>query len=154
MDEDEYKDVYHSVNRCRCVFEKASLTRRYQCRNHIKIQIGEREAAGCSDETARQQCAELLRTLRRQSAFSLKMPSLTGHTALPHAKELKVQCGGLNGLYSAINGSLPNGNIEDIRALVQTALKNHGGIDHLPWQTIIQGVTGFSGRRRRRHNDP
>ena len=39
MDEEEYRDLYHSVNRLRCVFEKAILTRMFACENLVKTNI-------------------------------------------------------------------------------------------------------------------
>lgn len=150
MDEEEYKDVYHSVNSRRCVFEKASLTRRYQCENHVKINIGEREAAGCSNGSAQEQCKEFLRELRRNSAFVLKMTSISGNSALPHAKELKVQCGGLNGLYKAVYNEEVSANITNIHGLLDMAMNEYQTIDKLPWQVIIPSVTEFTGRKRRK----
>jgi hypothetical protein len=150
MDEEEYKDVYHSVNSRRCVFEKASLTRRYQCENHVKINIGEREAAGCSNSDAQKQCHEFLCELRKKSAFVLKMTSISGNTALPHAKELKVQCGGLNGLYKAVNNEEVHASITNIHGLLNMAVNEHQEITNFPWQIIIQSVTEFTGRKRRK----
>lgn len=147
MDEIEYKEVYNSVNAQRCVFEKASLTRMYQCENHVKINIGEREAAGCADENARQQCQALLQNLRRNAAFSLKLTSISGKSALPHAKELKVQCGGLNGLQLLTDNTAGMG-ISNIHGTVIQAINEFGSIDSLPYERIVQSISQFQGRRR------
>lgn len=149
MDESEYKEVYQSVNKLRCIFEKAILTRRYNCEKVIRINIAEREAAGCDDQTAQQQCHKLLRLLRKNATFSLKMTHIKG--PLPHAKEIKIQCGGLNGLQHTLANSLSASiNTANIHGLIQVAIKNFLTLDELPFQEIVKSITAYEGRKRRK----
>ncbi len=60
MDEQEFKEIYDAVNDRRCVFEKAALTRMFACEKLIRMNIAEREAAGCSNGAAQNQCSECL----------------------------------------------------------------------------------------------
>ena len=149
MDESEYKEVYQSVNKLRCVFEKAILTQRYNCEKVIRINIAEREAAGCDDQTAQQQCQRLLEMLRKNAAFSLKMTHIQG--VLPHAKEMKIQCGGLNGLQqSLVDTGLPSVSTENIVGLIQAATKFFHILDELPFQEIVKSITAYEGRKRKK----
>lgn len=150
MDENEYKAVYGEVNELRCVFEKAILTRRFGCEHLVKINIAEREAAGCRHYPAQQQCHQFLERLRQKAAFALHLTQVQG--PLPHAKELRVQCGGLLGLQGAEgepDEREANG-VANITRLIQTAMNNHRTLDRLPFQEIVRGVTAFEVRRRRR----
>ena len=149
MDENEYKEVYHSVNKQRCAFEKATLTRRFACENVIKINIAEREATGCTDPGAQQQCTQLLELLRQNSAFVLKIPHISG--PLPHAKEMKVQCGGLIGLQTVLH-ECPSDMflVNNIYELVKDAEEQFNGMSNLPFQDIVKSIATFEGRRKRK----
>ncbi len=147
MDEVEYRRVYHSVNARRCVFEKAVLTRRFHCRHLRRMNIGEREAAGCGDGPACVRCRELLVALRRKAAFALHQPT-TG-APLPHAREIRVQCGGLTGIGHSLGSDGPDPT-RDIAAALDGAERRWGRLEDLPWDEIVRDITAYRGRRRRR----
>ena len=155
MDESEYKEVYHSVNALRCIFEKAVLTGRYNCEKASRTNIAEREAIGCTDPEAQKQCLKLLDLFRENAAFSLKMTRISGK--LPHAREIRIQCGGLNGLLETlpdnftkrVNSKLDTVSIENIYGLVNTTTNEYRELDRLPFQEIIKSITAYSGRRKK-----
>jgi len=148
MDENEFRNVYETVNDLRCVFEKAVLTRMFACRNLVRMNIAEREAAGCADPAAQRQCDELLDRTRRNASFALRVTHVSG--PLPHAKELKVQCGGLLGLQTCLEERPPDpSGVDDIHGLVERARRRFGGLERLPYQELIRSVSDFQGRRRR-----
>lgn len=151
MDETEYKAVYGEVNDLRCAFEKAILTRRFGCEHLVKINIAEREAAGCRHFPAQQQCLQLLERMREKAAFALHLTQVQG--PLPHAKEMRVQCGGLLGLQRAQSGeTAPDtaAGVDNIAGLIRSAIHTHQTLDAFPFQDIVRGITIFEGRRRRR----
>lgn len=148
MDEQEFKQIYQEVNDRRCVFEKAALTRMFACEKLIRMNIAEREAAGCSNPAAQAQCDCLLEQLRRSAAFALKLTHVSG--PLPHAKELKVQCGGLLGLQRNVEGDTEARGVANVFGLVEAAKEAFGDLDDFPYQDIVQSVTHFQGRRPRR----
>ena len=148
MDEQEFKELYQTVNDRRCVFEKAVLTRRFACEKLIRMNIAEREAAGCSNPAGREQCGRLLERLRQSAAFSLKLTHVTG--PLPHAKEMKVQCGGLLGLQRNLDPEAEAGGVANIFALIESAKVTYGKLSAFPFQEIVKSVTAFEGRRPRR----
>lgn len=149
MDESEYRELYHSVNSLRCVFEKAILTRRFNCEHLVKINIAEREAAGCNHAESQAQCQNLLGLLRKNAAFSLK----TTHAStgpLPHAKEIKVQCGGLLGLQACLHEDLANVTaVNNVYGLIREGMQIHNDLEHFPFAEIVKGVTRFEGRKRK-----
>jgi hypothetical protein len=152
MDETEFREVYNSVNDQRCVFEKAVLTRMFACEKLIKVNIAEREAAGCTDRATQQQCGNLLELLRGNAAFALKLTHVSG--PLPHAKELKVQCGGLTGLREIVApAEAGQAGVQNIHGLIQAAKAQFGNLADLPYREIIKSVSMFEGRRKRRHRD-
>lgn len=151
MDENEYRQVYDSVNDVRCVFEKAMLTRRFGCENLIKYNIAEREAAGCASATCQKECDQFLTLLRRNASFVLKLTSTGG--PLPHAKELKAQCGGITGLQMLLYpDSNENEKIGNIYGLIREAKKNFNDLDQVPFQDINKWIAAFVGRKKRQRS--
>ncbi len=141
--EDAYRDARKSVNPTPCAFEKGVLARCITCSKAEKHLLAERETINCGDPTAQARCLELKTLLRGHSAFALKIPHVGAQ--LPHAKELKIQCGGLKGLQLAMNGS---DKVEDAFALIESAISSHGSLDSFPYSNIVQGVVHFEARRR------
>lgn len=148
MDEQEYRSTYHSINDQRCVFEKAILSRRCGCSHCNRFHLADREGAACESTPARGRCRDLLIQLREKAIFALRMTHLEGE--LPHAKEIKVQTGGLLGLRQSLTGREDDGQVEDINGLVSDALLHFGDLDALPYPEIMQSIVRFEGRQRRR----
>jgi hypothetical protein len=148
MDENAYRETYNALNRNECPFEKALIICRNGCRNARRIGIGERVAIGCMEPAAQAECKELLALLHENATFALHVTEVT---VLPHAKELKVQCGGLRGLFHAIepdaDENLP---IEDIADLVAQAQEDFDSLANLPFSEIMRAVARFEGRRKSR----
>ncbi len=147
MDEHEYREIYYSLNSNRCVFEKALLTRRFGCSQVARINIGEREAAGCSNMNALDTCTRLLDQMHSNANFALGMTHVNG--PLPHAREMKVQCGGLLGLESVIyETEHPDGTM-DIFGLIAKAIHIYEQLDQLPYSLLVKHIVHFEGRPRR-----
>ncbi|NIP71989.1 MAG: hypothetical protein GWO16_02670 [Gammaproteobacteria bacterium] len=136
------------MNERRCVFEKALLTRRFGCQKLTTTNIGEREAVGCSDGSAQQQCRRLLEHMRRNAAFVLKRTGMPG--PFPHAHEIRVQCGGLLGLKQLICGESESDSLADIHALVRRTAAEYEDLDALPYRTLVRSIARYQGRRPRR----
>ena len=80
--------------------------------------------------------------------FTLKFANQT--SALPHAKAMRIQIGGLQGLYMALNtGEEMPAVVEDVYALVESAVNTFESLDQLPFQEIIKQVAAYKGRDRR-----
>jgi hypothetical protein len=141
--EDAYRDARKSVNPTPCAFEKGVLARCVTCSKAEKHLLAERETINCSDAVAQARCMELKNLLRGHSAFALKISRMG--PPLPHAKELKIQCGGLKGLQKTASGEDA---VSDVFDLLEQALAQHGSLERLPYSEIVQGVVHFESRRR------
>jgi hypothetical protein len=89
-----------------------------------------------------------LQLLRQHTRFTLKSANPSG--ALPHAKVMRIQVGGLQGLALATGSATGEGSeLEDIFALVECAIAQFETLDRLPFQEIIKQVAAYRGRPRR-----
>ncbi|MGD8911896.1 MAG: hypothetical protein PVI97_01520 [Candidatus Thiodiazotropha sp.] len=150
MDQDTFRRTYQEMNERICAYEKSILSRHCGCSQSKKLCIAEREGIHCVSDAALQQCQELLDTLRQQARFALK--SNDHKTVLPHGKAMRLQIGGLRGLFSALHPGRPiPETIEDVFELINQAKSVYGIMDNLPYQTLIQQVSAYKGRQRGSH---
>lgn len=158
MDENEYRSIYHAINQRRCPFEKTLLSRAHQCECQIKYNIAEREAIGCDNEADQKRCQQLLAILHDKATFAIKSSAFS--KTLGHAKEIKIQSGGLIGLSNALintdgnQASDPINNtvaIEvNIKRLVNDLLVRFKDFESIPYSEVIKAIASFEGRKRRR----
>ncbi|MCG8042024.1 MAG: hypothetical protein AB2688_08440 [Candidatus Thiodiazotropha taylori] len=149
MDQDAFRRTYREMNERFCAYEKSLLSRHCDCSQAKKICIAEREGVHCISDEANAQCLELLENLRHQARFALK--SNNDNEVLPHGKAMRLQVGGLRGLYSVLypDQTTPEV-IEDVFQLISRAKAEFNSLDNLPFQTLIQHVSAYQGRRRLR----
>ncbi len=161
MDESAFRRVRDAMTPRPCAFEKAILARCCACSLAEGQNIAEREAVACGAPEAREQCAALRALLRQKSAFALKLTQVEG--PLPHAKEMKVECGGLQGVQQAAapaavvpasvealaSGAQGLPLVLDVHSLVQACAEKFGGLANLPYSAIVQSVVAYRIRRRR-----
>jgi len=149
MDQDAFHQTYREINELSCAYEKGILTRNCNCTLAEKLNIAEREAVRCRSEEARERCLKLLDLLRQQSRFAFK--SVEQAEAIPHAKAMKLQVGGLKGLMLALEPERPvPATIDDIHSTIEAALDRFGSLEELPFQPIIQQIAAYQGRKRSR----
>jgi len=162
MDESAFRRTRGAMNPQPCAFEKAMLAHCCACSLAERRNIAEREAVACGSPPAREQCAALRVLLRQNSAFALKLAHVDG--PLPHAKEMKVQCGGLQGVQLAVepavavagsavalaSGAPDVPSVDDVHGLVVASREKFGDLANLPYSAIIQSVVAHQIRRRRR----
>jgi hypothetical protein len=149
MDNEIFRRTYHSINERFCPYEKSILTNNCDCSLARRFCIAEREGVHCSSDTAQAQCLEVLDLMRRQARFALK--ATDEGAALPHAKAMRVQVGGLRGLHAAVGPEEPvPAHIDDIHAIIEAAKEQFGDIASLPFQPIIQQIAAYSVRKRGR----
>jgi hypothetical protein len=149
MDENEFLDTESRVNDQPCAFSKALLRRCSGCSRAQKLFIAEREVVACLSPGAKQRCVELLELIRHNALFALHMTHSEEH--LPHGKEIKVQCGGIQGLYLALHpehGDTPA--IKDIHSLIDEAIDHFDSLESLPYSEMVKSITHFQSRKRGR----
>jgi hypothetical protein len=146
MDNEIFRQTYSAINERWCPFEKSILTNNCACSRAKRFCIAEREGVHCTTDEAQTRCIQLLELLRTQARFALK--TTEERSALPHSKAMRVQVGGLRGLSVALDpqAEVPK-TIDDIDTVIETALGRYGSLDALPFQTIVQQITAYRGRR-------
>jgi hypothetical protein len=149
VDSDAFRQTYRAVNELACPFEKSILTNNCGCSLAQKFCIGEREGVQCGAVSAQTVCLELLALLRRQARFALK--STDPSSALPHAKAMRIQVGGLRGIRALLAPEIPVPSfIEDISATVTAALRQFGSLEGLPFAPILHEIAVYQATRRGR----
>jgi hypothetical protein len=149
LDSDAFRRTYQAINERYCAYEKAILTNHCGCSEAQKFCIAEREGVRCGSDEAQVTCIALLEVLREQARFALKVQNRP--PALPHAKAMRLQVGGLRGIAAALDPETAAPTlIPDVRALLLAAIARFGDIEHLPFGRIMQQIAAYRGRRRRR----
>ncbi|MCU7834901.1 MAG: hypothetical protein KZQ83_06545 [gamma proteobacterium symbiont of Taylorina sp.] len=167
MDEDQYRSIYKEMNPNRCYFEKLLLLRYGQCEQAEKLFLAEREAYACQSKHQQSLCLELLEQLRSNARFALQITRADGQ--LPHAKEIKVQAGGLFGLQQLLDNkslvqteiltdddakfgeqSLQHAPIKNVCATVNQALEKYQNLTTIPYNEIVKSIINFKLPERKR----
>ncbi len=116
VEENEYRSAYHAVNRRRCAFEKAILSHRCACVCSTRFYLADREGISCDSQRFHQRCSRFIALLRENSRFALRITAVEGE--LPHAKEIKVQNGGLLGLQRILRPELITDKVSDSLSMI------------------------------------
>ncbi|MCW9023449.1 MAG: hypothetical protein OQK73_02090 [Gammaproteobacteria bacterium] len=147
MEEDQYRKTYGEINQLKCVFEKAINSRQCACSQSQRFNLADREGVACQTPVRHEKCVQLLVLMRSNASFSLQMQKVEG--PLPHAREIKVQVGGLQGLQVALGQDVESKAIMDIDGLIQKAESTFGQIENFPYPEIIKSISRYKGRQRR-----
>ncbi len=106
----------------------------------------------CRSDSAQTQCVEWLELVRVNARFALK--SDQERRALPHAKAMRVQMGGLRGLHRALDPDAdPPQPIPDVHALLNRAREAFNSLDLMPFGEVIREVAAYQGRPRKSRRD-
>ncbi len=135
MDESAYKQTRSAWSGRICVFEKTVLAKCVYCSRVEKHNLAEREIVACNGAVHRARCITLYQLLRSNFSFVLGV----AHTEvpLPHAQEMRVQCGGLKGLQFVVDGSEE---VSDVAHLLDVAEQRYVTFELLPFQEIVQAA--------------
>jgi hypothetical protein len=152
MDNEVFRDTYRAINERYCPYEKAILTNNCACSRAQRFCIAEREGVRCASEQAQGRCIQALEILRQQARFALK--ATRDSAALPHAKAMRVQVGGLRGIHLALHPDVPPPvRIADVHGLLIQAVERFGALASLPFQAVIQQIAAYQARPRSRGRD-
>ena len=146
MDEDNYRSTYREFNELPCLFEKGVLQQCCKCHLAKHFNLAERVGVACSSRAAQEQCREFLSIMQDKSVFALQLTP-TADGKLPHAKKIKIQCGGVNGLQMLNRVAQMD---KDVNKLLNHALEHYGNMEQLPYEEIMRNVVTFEGRKRRK----
>jgi len=133
MDETAYRQILSATIPGTCPFEKSILTHCVACSKAEKHSIAEREIVACNNALALERCKALRDLLRVNFTFALGKPHIDG--PLPHALEMRMQCGGLKGLQYSLDDS---DEVRDVAVLVAMARHQFGELSDFPYSLIVQ----------------
>ncbi|MGC2517786.1 MAG: hypothetical protein WA373_01575 [Burkholderiales bacterium] len=133
MDETAYRRILSETILGPCPFEKTILAHCAACSKAEKHNIAEREIVACNDAQARGRCIALRDLLRHNFTFALGKLHIDG--PLPHAQEMRMQCGGLRGLQFSLDS---NDRVRDVAALVTMAQQKFGELADFPYSQIVR----------------
>jgi len=143
MDESAYKLTRAVWSDRVCVFEKTVLAKCVYCPMVEKHNLAEREIVACQDATRRGRCHSLYSLLRTNFAFALGVTHID--EPLPHAQEMRLQCGGLKGLQHLLGGG---DEVNDVVHLLDSAQEVYGGFEQLPYlQIVVEAKKHYHYRR-------
>ncbi|MFN3398013.1 MAG: hypothetical protein ACK4ZS_05690 [Sulfurimicrobium sp.] len=145
MNEGAYQDAYNGTVRLSCPFEKAILSRCAGCDQAHNFNIAEREAIACKAPVARENCLTLHGLLHQNATFALKL-SHPGEP-LPHAKELKIQCGGLLGTQQLCAPAASV--VVNIHGLIGEIQQRFGSMQDVPYLEVVKVISAYEARRKR-----
>lgn len=133
MDEIVYRRILSEVHPSSCPFEKSILTNCVSCSKANKLNIAEREIVICGHADSLVHCTEYRDSLRHNFIFALGVTHIDA--PMPHAMEMRMQCGGLKGLQTVLDG---NYEVNDVCDLIMRARGRFGLLTDLPYVQIVQ----------------
>jgi hypothetical protein len=145
MDEKHYKKTYSTVNPNRCVFEKSINSRVCNCTKSQRFNLADCEGVACTSKSSLNRCEQLKCHLHNNARFALQRLDVN---ELGHAQEIKIQNGGLLGLYKQLDDNESN-IVEDIDAIITHAENKFNHIKNFPFSKIMQVVSAYRIRPKR-----
>ena len=142
--EDAYKLARKAYIEHSCPFERALLSRCVGCGRSRKLNLAEREAIACGDPTVREHCLTFYRALHENAQFALKV---SPDAPWPFGKEIRAQCGGVQGLAEALGGA--GDDTTDVAATVLAGQAHFGDCAEFPYSEIMRAVVHYEPRKRR-----
>lgn len=133
MDETAYRQALSATVSDACPFEKTILANCAACSRAGKRNIAEREIVYCNNAEALGRCIELRDLLRRN--FNFTLGELHIDKPLPHAQEMRMQCGGLRALQFSLDASEQ---VDDVAGLLELSLQKFGSLADLPYSQMVR----------------
>lgn len=150
MDQDAFRTTYQQVNERFCAFEKSLLTNQCTCSESERFCIAEREGVHCHTDEGQQRCLEVLDILREQARFALRTDNSSRRT-LPHGKAIRIQVGGMRGIYHVLNPDQPIPvTVIDINVILLAALERYNKFSNMPFSDIMQQIAAYDVKKRSR----
>lgn len=147
MDQQMFRETLLELDERPCVYEKAILSGLCRCSQAQRFNLAEREGVHCQRDEAQFTCQRLMELLRQRARFALRIGQ--DQEVLPHNKALRLQIGGLHGLYAAIHEEIVPLVIADIYGLIHQALDEFDDLENLPFQLMIKEIAAYKGRDRK-----
>ncbi|GAB1234737.1 hypothetical protein UT5_11310 [Ferrigenium sp. UT5] len=144
MDEAIFRQRLQTLQQRHCPFQKAILSACVACARSDRVQIAEREVVVCDAEPSHRRCEELHAHLRHNFGFAVGV--LHDELPLPHAQEMRIQCGGLRGL-AAVVAADPE--VRDVDALLEQVLQRFQRLADIDFSIVVHiSREIYQGRQR------
>ena len=149
MDQDVFRQTYFELNDRICVYEKSILSGLCRCSRAEKLNLAEREGVHCHDDQYQQRCERLMELMRTRARFALKIGA--EGEPLSHNKAMRLQIGGLRGLYHANHEDQATPLVlTDISGLIDQSEETFGELENLPFEVLIKEIAAYKGRSRKK----
>ncbi len=132
----------------RCWFEKALISGPGECAQAKRLEIGERLVCVCCSAAAAQLCDRYLSLLRENARFVFRQAEARD-SILSNYQEIRLQCGGLQGLAAMIYGEQAATRF-DINSLLKTVENEAQGIENTRLDRIIPHIAAYNPRPHRK----
>ncbi len=127
-----------------CAFARAVLVRQASCPLATMALEGEAERPRCASPVANANCVTLRAMMRERATFALRLAPPPA--PLPHAAELRLQCGGLAGLAESLGAA--GAPVTDVHDLVGRARETFGGFLGIPFDRVVASIVRREARTR------
>lgn len=144
MDEQAFRQRLSGLPGLPCPFARAILGNCATCAAAERVHIAEREIVTCRTPGSHARYRALYEQLRRSFAFALGRVQFDSGAPLPHAQEMRVQCGGLKGLQQTLDATTEVANIDQSLA---NAVARRGAVEDIPYSEVVHAATlAYKGR--------
>ena len=128
-----------------CPFRKTILGGTCNCSKAAKTHLPTGCSVTCKDDTAWDQCEQILDHLVGGAQFTLHY--VDGTDSLTHGKLMKVQHGGLLGLAVLHNDKEQ---VSDIHELLEKLVARYGSVGDIPIEPLLPYIKTHENRKRRK----
>lgn len=132
----------------RCWFEKALISGPGECAQVKRLEIGERLVCVCRSPAAAKLCDRYLSLLRKNARFVFRQVDARA-SILSNYQEIRLQCGGLQGLAAMVYGEQADTRF-DVSALLETVEDEGQGIENIRLDRIIPRIAAYNPRPHRK----
>lgn len=144
MDEAHFRQRLQVLQQHLCPFNKAILSACVACTRADRVQIAEREIVVCDEAASHTRCRELHGQLRHNFGFAVGVSH--DDVPLPHAQEMRIQCGGLRGLGVVLAA---NPEVKDVDTLLDHMLQSVGDTGEIDFSAVVRAAREhYHGRSR------
>jgi len=135
MDEAAYRRILAATHPLPCPFAKALFAGCASCRLAGRLNLAEREIIVCREQAPQQRCQAMHDALRHNFGFAIR--AVDDDTPIPHAQEMRIQCGGLRGLSDVLRGEAV---VADVDELMRAALQCWPEQDDIPFSEVVHAA--------------
>jgi hypothetical protein len=145
MDEAAYRKTLQATHPLLCPFSKAMFSACVACPRAGRMNLAERELIVCDEAGLQKRCTRMHDALRHNFGFAIHI--LHDEAPIPHAQEMRIQCGGLRGLQDVLRG---DAEVKDVDELMCSVLQRWPEEGDIPFSEVVHAAhQHYQGRHSR-----